>query len=180
MTLKAAPKKKQGRPQKYLNPEKAFEWLDEDAWNEAKAKHKEWEEQYASTKIITRTDFETIEEYEQDLRDTFPNLDKLDIEQLYIVAERDIDTIRQAFRDLESISKPPIDKDTYTVKIPAEKANEYSWYLSICEAFNNIREAGNTSVNTALVPRITSNRIVLHHRSMKLMPNPYLFTKNAR
>ncbi|MEN8844871.1 MAG: hypothetical protein ABF261_01140, partial [Candidatus Arcticimaribacter sp.] len=85
-----------------------------------------------------------------------------------------------AFSDLDAISKPPIDKDTYTVKIPAEKANEYSWYLAIAEAFNNIRAEGNTNINVAQLPNITGNRIVLDVRSMRLIPNPYRFTKDFK
>lgn len=54
-------------------------------------------------------------------------------------------------------------------------ANEYSWYLSICEAFNSIREAGNTNINVSMLPRMTANRIVLNVRAMKLEPNHYLF-----
>lgn len=176
--LKAKPKKRVGRPAEYLNPEKAFEYFDEQAWQEAKSIYDQWEEEYNNCKIITGKEHETIKQYEDELRSQYPQLNKLGIEQLYIVAGKDIDTIRKAYRDLEIKSKPPIDKDTYTVKIPAEKANEYSWYLAIAEAFNNIRENGNTAINTAMLPRITANRIVLDYRSMKLTPNPYLFTKN--
>lgn len=179
MKLEAKPKAPKGRPKKYLNPEKAFTYFDEDAWKEAIAIYKEWEEEYENCKAITGTEHETLEDFELELRDGFPQLDKLDIAQVYIVAEKNMDIIRGAFRSLESKSKPPIDKDTYTVKIPAERANEYSQYLAICEAFNNIRAAGNTNINTSMLPRITANRIVLQYRSMKLQPNPYLFTKDA-
>ena len=176
--LKAKPKKRVGRPAQYLNPEKAFTYFDEQAWQEAKAIYNEWEEEYSRCKIATGKDYQTLEQYEQELRNQYPELNKLDIQQLYIVAGKDINSVRQAYRELDAKSKPPIDKETYTVQIPAEKANEYSWYLAIAEAFNNIRENGNTNINTAMLPRITSNRIILENRSMKLMPNPYLFTKD--
>lgn len=179
MELKAAPKKKQGRPAKYLNPEKAFEWFDEDAWNEAKRKYSQWEEQYKQTKIITGSNAKTLDEFDKELRAEKPDLSKLDIHQLYILKGLDRIDIKKAFSELTAISCPATDKETYTVKIPAEKANEYSWYLSICEAFNNIRQAGNTNINSSMLPGITANRIVLDHRSMKLIPNPYLFTKDA-
>ena len=179
MELKANPKRKQGRPKTKLDPDKAFTWMDEDALNEAKAVFKQWEEEYEKCKVITGTVHENLNDFEKELRETFPDLAKLDIEQLYIIADKNIDIIRGAYRSLEMKSKPSIDPDTYTVKIPAEKANEYSWYLAISEAFNNIRESGNTNINTAMLPRITANRIVLHTRSMKLMPNPYLFVQDA-
>ena len=83
--LKAKPKRKQGRPKKYLNPEKAYEWFDEEAYNEALKLAAEWDKKFQQTKIITQSEFETLDEFEQDLRDDFPHLDKLDIEQLYII-----------------------------------------------------------------------------------------------
>ena len=180
MELKAKPKAPKGRPKKYLNPEKAFEWFDELAHAEAVQQVKLWQEQYEDTKRITGSDFETLEAFEQDLRGKYPELSKLSIEQLYIMDGKDKGTIEGAFRDLKAISKPSTDKDTYTVKIPAEKANEYSWYLAIAEAFNNIRAEGNTNINVAQLPNITGNRIVLDVRSMRLMPNPYRFTKDFR
>lgn len=180
MELKAKPKAPKGRPKKYLNPEKAFEWFDELAHAEAVQQVKLWQEQYEDTKRITGSDFETLEAFEQDLRGKYPELSKLSIEQLYIMDGKDKGTIKGAFSDLDAISKPPTDKDTYTVKIPAEKANEYSWYLAIAEAFNNIRAEGNTNINVAQLPNITGNRIVLDVRSMRLIPNPYRFTKDFR
>ena len=88
--------------------------------------------------------------------------------------------IERAFSELDFISKPSLEKDDYTVKIPAERANEYSYYLAIAEAFNNIRAAGNTNINVAQLPNITGSRIVLDIRSMKLIPNAYHFTENYR
>jgi len=180
MELQAKPKAPKGRPKKYLNPEKAFEWYDELAHAEALQKMKEWEQQYEETKTITGTNFETIKEFETQLRSNYPELSKLDIEQLYILDGKDRQAIKSAFGELNAISKPPTDKDTYTVKIPAEKANEYSWYLAIADAFNNIRAAGGTNVNVAMLPNITQSKIVLDVRTMKLVPNAYMFTQDFR
>ena len=74
--LQAKPKVKRGRPKKYLNPEKAFEWFDELAFEEAKKKHQEWEEAYLTCKAITGTDFENLEDYESNLRGKYPELPK--------------------------------------------------------------------------------------------------------
>ena len=180
MELKAKPKARRGRPTKNLNPEKAFVWLDESALDEAKKKHQEWEEAYLTCKAITGTDFETLKDFEKELRGKYPELSKLDIQQLYIMEGKNRVEIERAFSELDYISKPSLDPDTYTVKIPAENANEYSWYLSIAEAFNNIRAEGNTNINVAQLPNITGNRIVLDIRSMKLIPNAYQFTENYR
>ena len=178
--LQAKPKVKRGRPKKYLNPEKAFEWFDELAFEEAKKKHQEWEEAYLTCKAITGTDFENLQDYETNLRGKYPELAKLDIQQLYIMEGKNRIEIERAFSELDFISKPSLEKNDYTVKIPAERANEYSYYLAIAEAFNNIRAAGNTNINVAQLPNITGSRIVLDIRSMKLIPNAYHFTENYR
>lgn len=175
--LLAKPKKQVGRPAKYLNPNKAYEWFDEFAHLEAIKQNEKWDKQYEETKIITGSKCKTLQEFNKTLREELPDLAKLEIEQLYIIKGYDKQTIENAFAELSAISKPPKDKDTYTIKIPAEKANEYSWYLSICDAFNQIRSAGYTQVNVALLPNICANKIVLNNRSMKLEPNHYLFTK---
>jgi hypothetical protein len=180
MELKAKPKAKKGRPAKYLNPEKAFEWFDESAFEEAKKKRQEWEDAYINLKAITGTEFETLNDFEQDLRKKYPELSKLDINQLYIMEGKDRTEIGIAFSELRFVSKPSLAKDDYTVKIPAEKANEYSHYLSIAEAFNNIRAEGNNSINIAQIPNITGSRIVLDSRSMKLRVNAYRFTKGYK
>ena len=177
MELKAKPKAKRGRPVKNLNPEKAFEWFDELDYQRAVQDRKLWDEEYKRCQVITDTDFKTIQEFEADLRAKHPELEKLEIQQLYILDGLDRNLIQGVYRDLSNVSKPSLDKDDYTIKVPAEKANEYSQYLSICQAFNNIREAGNNQINIALIPQITGNRIVLDSRSMKLVPNVYRFTK---
>lgn len=82
MELKAKPKRKQGRPKKNLDPDKAFTWFDESAWLEAKKQFELWEEAYTKLKGITGGDWETIEQYEKDLRSEYPDLDKLSIDQL--------------------------------------------------------------------------------------------------
>ena len=99
---------------------------------------------------------------------------------MYILDGKDRQAIKSAFGELNAISKPPTDKDTYTVKIPAEKANEYSWYLAIADAFNNIRAAGGTNINVAMLPNITQSKIVLDVRTMKLVPNAYMFTQDFK
>ena len=175
--IKAKPKKRVGRPAKYLNPDKAYEWYDHGAHLEAIKQNDKWQEQYIQTKVTTGSEAKTLQEFEKELRAEMPDLAKLDIDQLYILKGLNRVDISKAFRDLEVISCPSTDKNNYIVKIPAEKANEYSWYLSICDAFNQIRMAGYTQVNVAQLPNICSNKIILNNRSMKLEPNHYLFTK---
>ena len=178
--LIAKPKAKKGRPLKNLNPKKAFEWFDETEYARAKQDFKIWEETFEEAKTITETEYETLEDFENDLRSKYPELAKLEIQQLYILAGLNREVITDVYRRLQAKSKPSLDRETYIVKIPAEKANEYSNYLSIAQAFNNLREAGNNHLNTSLLPQITGNRIVLDSRSMKLMPNPYRFTQDYK
>lgn len=178
MELKAKPKARRGRPVKNLNPEKAFEWFDEVEYQRALQDRKLWDEEYERCKTITGTTFETLEEFENNLRLKHPELNKLDLDQLYILDDLDKVLIKGAFQDLKRISKASTDKERYTIKVPAENANEYSQYLSIAQGFNNIRAAGNNQINIALIPQITGNRIVLDSRSMRLIPNVYRFTKD--
>lgn len=178
--LIAKPKAKKGRPLKNLNPNKAFEWFDETEYARAVQDHKVWEELFDEVKVVTKTEYETLVDFEKDLRSKYPELTKLDIRQLYILAGLDREVITDVYRSLQAKSKPSLEKDVYTVKIPSEKANEYSQYLSIAQAFNNLREAGNNQLNTSLIPQITGNRIVLDSRSMKLICNPYRFTQNYK
>lgn len=178
--LIAKPKAKKGRPLKNLNPKKAFEWFDETEYARAKQDYKIWEEIFEEVKIITNTEYQTLTDFEKDLRSKYPELAKLDIKQLYILAGLDREAITEVYRRLQAKSKPSLDKETYVIKIPAEKANEYSNYLSIAQAFNNLREAGNNHLNTSLLPQMTGNRIVLDSRSMKLIPNPYRFTQDYK
>lgn len=178
--LIAKPKAKKGRPLKNLNPNKAFEWFDETEYARAVQDHKVWEELFDEVKVVTKTEYETLVDFEKDLRAKYPELTKLDIRQLYILAGLDREVITDVYRSLQAKSKPSLEKDVYTVKIPSEKANEYSQYLSIAQAFNNLREAGNNQLNTSLIPQITGNRIVLDSRSMKLICNPYRFTQNYK
>ena len=178
--LIAKPKAKKGRPLKNLNPNKAFEWFDETEYARAVQDHKVWEELFDEVKVVTKTEYETLVDFEKDLRAKYAELTKLDIRQLYILAGLDREVITNVYRSLQAKSKPSLEKDVYTVKIPSEKANEYSQYLSIAQAFNNLREAGNNQLNTSLIPQITGNRIVLDTRSMKLICNPYRFTQNYK
>ena len=178
--LIAKPKAKKGRPLKNLNPKKAFEWFDETEYARAKQDYKIWEEIFEEVKIITNTEYQNLADFEKDLRSKYPELAKLDIKQLYILAGLDREAITEVYRRLQAKSKPSLEKETYVIKIPAEKANEYSNYLSIAQAFNNLREAGNNHLNTSLLPQMTGNRIVLDSRSMKLIPNPYRFTQDYK
>ena len=178
--LIAKPKAKKGRPLKNLNPSKAFEWFDETEYARAVQDHKVWEELFDEVKVVTKTEYETLVDFEKDLRAKYPELTKLDIRQLYILAGLDREVITDVYRRLQAKSKPSLDKETYVIKIPAEKANEYSNYLSIAQAFNNLREAGNNQLNTSLLPQMTGNRIVLDSRSMKLIPNAYRFTQDFK
>ena len=178
--LKAKPKAPRGRKKKYLDPEKAFTWFDESAYIDAKKDFQEWEEVFERCKAITGTEFEKFEDFENELRSRYPELTKLDIKQLYIMDNKDRVEIEAAFRELAYKAKPSIDKDDYTVKVPARHANEYSYYLAIAEAFNSIRAMGNTNINIAQVPNITGNRIVLDVRLMALRPNAYHFTENYK
>ncbi|MDB2345990.1 hypothetical protein N9V61_04135 [Flavobacteriaceae bacterium] len=180
MELKAQPKAKRGRPSKNLNPDKAFVWFDEFDYQRALQDRKLWETKFEECKQITGTDFENIIDFENELRSKHPELAKLDIEQLYIIDGLDRITISNAFSDFSRTSKVDVNKESYMIKIPAENANEYSQYLSICQAFNNLRALGNVHINTGLIPNLTGNRIVLDHRSMKLIPNAYRFTADNK
>jgi hypothetical protein len=180
MELNAKPKAKRGRPSKNLNPDKAFVWFDELEYQRALQERKLWETKFEECKRITGSDFENIIDFEKELRNKHPELAKLDIEQLYIIEGLDRVTISNAFNDFSSTSKGTIDKESYMIKIPAENANEYSQYLSICQAFNNLRALGNVQINTGLIPNLTGSRIILDHRSMKLIPNAYRFTVDNR
>lgn len=70
--LKAKPKAPRGRKKKCLDPDKAFEWFDELAFDQAKKKHQEWEEAYLTCKAVTCTDSENLEDYESNLRGKYP------------------------------------------------------------------------------------------------------------
>ena len=64
-------------------------------------------------KVITGTEFETIEEFETDLRSKYPDLEALEITQLYLVAKLDKKAIRKADRDLKTHSKVPVNKESF-------------------------------------------------------------------
>ena len=179
MELVAKPKLKRGRPQKHLNPDRAFDWFDELEYNRALQDRKDYLQELEDCKVISGTDFDNIKDFESDLRSKYPDLKKLGIEQLYILDGKNQLEIEKAFLSIKSMSgREEVLKESYTIRIPAEKANEYSQYLAIAQAFNNIRESGNNQLNTAQIPIITGNRIILDNRSMKLVPNAYRFTKS--
>ena len=177
--LIAKPKRSKGRPKKNFNPDKTYTWLDESAYKRALQDFKIWEEQYELVKTITGKDFETIEDFEANLRSQYPELDALDISQLYLVAKLDKQAIRSAYSDLKRHSKVPTDKATYTVKIPSENALEYSHYLSIVQAFTELRKS-NIKINIIMLPQITNNKIVFDIRTGQLRVNSYQFTENYK
>ena len=177
--LIAKPKRSKGRPRKNFDTTRQFEWLDESEYKRALQDFKLWEQEYERVKVITDTEFETIEEFEQDLRSKYPDSDALDITQLYLVAKLDKQAIRNAYRDLKMHSKVPVDKETYTVKIPAEKALESSQYLAIVQAFTELRKTNN-KINIMMLPQLTNNRIVFDVRSGSLRVNAYLFTEDYK
>ena len=177
--LIAKPKRAKGRPKKIFNPEKTYEWLDESEYKRALQDFKLWEDEYNRVKVITGTEFETIEEFEADLRTKYPDLEALDITQLYLVAKLDKQAIRSAYNELKRHSKVPVDKQTYTVKIPAEKALEYSQYLAIVQAFTELRKTNN-KINIMMLPQLTNNNIVFDVRSGSLRVNAYKFTESYK
>ena len=177
--LIAKPKRAKGRPRKNFDVTKTYEWTDESAYKRALQDFKLWEEEYNRVKVITVTEFETIEEFEADLRSKYPELEALDITQLYLVAKLDKEAIRKVYRELKQHSKVPVDKESYTVKIPSENALEYSQYLSIVQAFTELRKTNN-KINIIMLPQLTNNRIVFDVRSGALRVNAYMFTENYR
>jgi len=176
--LIAKPKRAKGRPKKIFNPEKTYEWFDESEYKRALQDFKLWEEEYNRVKVITGTEFETIEEFEADLRTKYPDLEALEITQLYL-AKLDKQAIRSAYSELKRHSKVPVDKSVYTVKIPAENALEYSQYLAIVQAFTELRKTNN-KINIMMLPQLTNNNIVFDVRSGALRVNAYKFTESYK
>ncbi len=172
-------KKSIGRPRKYMDTKKVYSWFDESEYQKAKTQYKKWEEAYETCKTLTGSEYETLEEYEAELRTKHPELDKLDVRQLYILEGKEREDFEKAFRDLNAVSKPIISKENYTVKIPVEKAEEYSRYLSIANNFNEIRK-NDTTVNVMVLPQITNNKVVFDIRMGRLIPNAYLFTQDYK
>ena len=172
-------KKSIGRPRKYMDTKKVYSWFDESEYSKAKTQYKKWEEAYTTCKTLTGSEYETLEEYEAELRSKHPELDKLDIRQLYILEGKERIDFEKAFRDLKAVSKPDLSKETYTIKIPVEKAEEYSRYLSIANNFNEIRK-NDTTVNVMVLPQITNNKVVFDVRMGRLIPNAYLFTQDYK
>jgi len=172
-------KKAVGRPRKWMDTKKIYTWLDESEWARAKQQYKVWEEAFEACKALTGSEYETLEEYEADLRSRHPELDKLDIRQLYILENKVRVDFEKAFRDLKAISKPDISKEKYEVKIPVERAEEYSRYLSIANNFNELRKTDNT-INVMVLPQITNNKILFDVRTAKCQPNAYLFVQNYK
>ena len=177
--LIAKPKRAKGRPKTKFDTTKTYEWLDESEYKRALQDFKLWEQEYERVKVITDTEFETIEEFEADLRSKYPDLDALDITQLYIVAKLDKEVIRKAYRDLKTHSKVPVDKETYTVKIPPENALEYSHHLAVVQSVTELRKTNN-QINMMAIPQIFNNKIVFDIRSGQLRVNAYRFTEDYK
>ena len=177
--LIAKPKRSKGKPRKNFDTTRQFEWLDESEYKRALQDFKLWEQEYERVKVITGTEFETIEDFETDLRGKYPDLDALDITQLYIVAKLDKEVIRKAYRDLKTHSKVPVDKETYTVKIPAENALEYSHHLAVVQSVTELRKTNN-QINMMAIPQIFNNKIVFDVRSGQLKVNAYCFAKDYK
>jgi len=76
-------------------------------------------------------------------------------------------------------SKVPVDKESYTVKIPAENALEYSQYLAIVQAFTELRKTNN-KINIMMLPQLTNNNIVFDVRSSSLRVNAYKFSESYK
>jgi len=76
-------------------------------------------------------------------------------------------------------SKVPVDKESYTVKIPAENALEYSQYLAIVQAFTELRKTNN-KINIMMLPQLTNNNIVFDVRSGSLRVNVYKFSESYK
>ena len=177
--LIAKPKRAKGRPKTIFNPDKTYEWFDESEYKRALQDFKLWEEEYNRVKVITDTEFETIEEFEADLRSKYPDLEALDITQLYLVAKLDKEAIRSAYRELKRHSKVPVDKSVYTVKIPAENALEYSYHLAIVQSVTELRKTNN-QINMMAIPQIFNSKIVFDIRKGALTVNPYKFCESYK
>jgi hypothetical protein len=179
MELETKTVRGKGRPKKYFDTSKVYEWVDESAFQSAKRDYKKWEDAFNECKRLTKSDFESIEQYDESLRSEFPDLNKLDINQLYILKNLDRTEYERAFRELKSVSKPSTDVKNYTVTIPVERAEEYSKYLAIVNAFNELRKDNNT-LNVMQIPQIVNNKIIFDVRRGCLAVNAYLFTKDYR
>jgi len=177
--LIAKPKRAKGRPRKNFDTTKTFEWFDEADYQRALQDRKMWDEAFESVKILTDTEFENLQDFEADLRTKYPDLKALEIEQLYILAKLDRQAIKSVYRDLSGVSKVPIDKETYTVRIPSENALEYSQYLAIVQAFTELRK-DNNKINIMMLPQITNSKIVFDIRTGALRVNAYRFTKDYK
>ncbi len=177
--LVAKPKRSKGRPKKNFDPSKTYSWFDESEYQRALKDYKRWEDAFAECKNLTGSEFETLEEYENELRLRHPSLEKLDIKQLYILEGNQREDFELAFTTLKGVNKPTVNKETYTVKIPSKNALEYSQYLAIVQAFTELRKENN-KINIMMLPQITNNNIVFDIRSGQLRVNAYKFTEDYR
>ena len=82
MGLETKTVRSKGRPKKYFDTSKVYEWVDEAAFQAAKREYKKWEDAFNECKRLTKSEYESIEQYDEHLRTEFPDLNKLDIDQL--------------------------------------------------------------------------------------------------
>ena len=73
----------------------------------------------------------------------------------------------------------PVDKETYTVKIHAENALEYSHHLAVVQSVTELRKTNN-QINMMAIPQIFNNKIVFDIRSGQLRVNAYRFTEDYK
>ena len=73
----------------------------------------------------------------------------------------------------------PVNKESFTVKIPAENALEYSYHLAIVQSVTELRKTNN-QINMMAVPQIFNNKIVFDVCSGQLRVNPYRFTESYK
>ena len=73
-------------------------------------------------------------------------------------------------------SKVPVDKETYTVKIPAENALEYSYHLAIVQSVTELRKTNN-QINMMAIPQILTIKIVFDIRTGQFEVNAYRLPK---
>ena len=120
-----------GRPKKYYDTKKIYSWFDEDAYTRAKKDYDKWCEAKKELRDEIGFDFNNQTELEDELRKKHPELSMLDIEQLYKIEGILKDNIDFAFHKFSRFGKnpPSLDKEDFTVKVPVELAEEYSFIL---------------------------------------------------
>ena len=82
MELETKTVRGKGRPKKYFDTSKIYEGVDESAFQSAKRDYKRWEDAFNECKRLTKSDFESIEQYDVSLRIEYPDL--LKYSELYL------------------------------------------------------------------------------------------------